>query len=202
MVLKKDMYNSSELSRNISMLQNKFAGKRALVVDGYYESLIEIPVKDFYHIIIAQSEDALASVSIPDFLIYGSETPYKEDRLHLPSYFGDRNTIFVTNYLAIKTFKKLKRRIEMYNLNYVPSDTPVNSSPADVSGIKLGLNKEHTGVHLAFLLGCDEIHYTGQCEGAQTMTVENIFLFTQEKSKYTPKHFVGINRNTVLVDYF
>lgn len=201
-ITKKTLKNNTNLRNNVSRMQSMFPNTAALVVDGYVAGLESVAVKDYYNLVILEGDAALKSVPVPDYLILPDDSPYRNSVLFIDSFFNNADVIYTLNYELIKTYKKLKRKLDMFNINYLPSAGGTSSStPAEVSLTPSGLDKTEPGVHLARILGATSVYYTGSSPNAQTVNLNSIIAYTQEKdpnNPYIPKNLVAVDRRTVL----
>ena len=172
-----------------------------MVLDRVVENLETIAVKDFYNIVILETDAALVSVPIPDFLVLGDDSPYRNDVLFIDTFFNDENTVFCTNYNSVSTFKKLKRSLDFFNANFLKTTGASSTSPLVVRKIASGLNTQETGVHFALILGCTDIQYTGSSTSATTVGFAEIKAFTEEKDRFVARNLVAVNRPTVLNEF-
>lgn len=201
-ITKKTLKNNVSLSNNVSKMQSIFPDTRALVVDGYVAGLEQIAVKDYYHVVILETDDALPSVPVPDYLVLSDNSPYRNSVFFIDKYFNNTDTIFILNYDAIRVYKKLKRKLDMFNINYLPvGNNSTSITPAKISLTNSGLNALEPGVHMAKILGCTEIYYTGVSENATRVNLGDIQEFTTRKNPNQPlllQNFISEGRATVL----
>jgi hypothetical protein len=198
MVTRSELSDNRLLSKNIGVWTNVFNNTRALVLDRVIPELSTITVKDFYNIVILETTEALVSVPIPDYLVLSNPTPYTNNVLTLDNFFGNTSIVFCTNYDSIIEFKKLRRTLDFFSSNFLPSTTAVSNSPVTVRKTESGLNQNEPGVHLAKILGCSEIQYTGSSTSATTVGFSQIKSFTEERDRFAPRNLVGLDRPTVL----
>jgi len=205
-ITKKTLKRNTKLSNNISRMQGLFAGKRALVVKDTLEGLEEVAVRDYYNVIILETDEGLESVPVPDYLFIKDNSVYRDSVLFIDKYFNNPNTIFVTNYDSVHMFKKLNSTLDMFNINYLPAGSGVSSSqPVSASLTPSGLDRDEPGVHLAMVLGCTSIYYTGSSDNATTVSLNDIKEFVIEKDSnqpLIPANFIATNRKTVLNTVF
>jgi len=175
------------------------------VVKDSLPGLENIAVKDYYNLVILETDAAFTSVPAPDYVIISDESPYRSSILYIDQLFNNTDTVFIMNFDAIKMYKKLKRSLDMFSINYLPAASGSSTEPSVVSLIDCGLNRDEPGVHMAMILGCTEIQYTGTSDNASTVTMNDIIAFTEEKDpvqNYIPKNFLGEGRSTVLNSIF
>lgn len=201
-VTRKTLKNNTRLGNNISRMQDMFSGLRALVLSGPLDGLEAIQVKDFYHLVILETDAALNSVPIPDYLVLSDASPYRNSVLFIDKFFGDTNTIYVLNNELIRTYIKLKRLLDLFDIIYLPAGPgTASTSPVQISLTPSGLDAAEPGVHLALILGCTNIHYTGTSAHATRVTLDDIKSFIQEadpNQSFIPRNFIATNRETVL----
>lgn len=205
-ITQKSLKNNTKLSNNVSRMQNMFNGLRALVLDGPLEGLAEVAVKDFYHVVILETDAALTSVPIPDFIVLSDKTPYRNSVLFIDQFFNDINTIYALNYDMVRTYAKLKRPLSLFNINYLLANQGTSGiNPAQVSFTDSGLDVTEPGVHLAQILGCADIQYTGTSANATKATLASITAFTTEvdaQQSFVPKNFISKARQPILTTSF
>jgi hypothetical protein len=190
MLNKTILKNNRQLNYNVQLLKSTFPGSRALVLDRAIAGLENIKVKDFYHVVIVQDDGALESVPEPDLQIYSSPSPNKDGLPYLDQYFGIEKTLFVVNYNAAIKLKKQNKKIDLISLNFLPSDSLPATDASVERTVACGLNAEHPGVHLAKIMGCTTIHYTGIAADTLNVAYADLQAFTIEKDKYYPKNIV------------
>jgi len=199
---KKTLKNNVNLINSVNEVKGLFPNTRALVLDRSLSGLESIQVKDFYNIVITEGESGLESVPVPDFIILEDSTPYRNSRLYLETLYSNENTIYLLNYNLVEIYKKLKRKIDLYSINYLPAVSQnISASPIEVHLTSSGLNSNSPGVHFAKILGCTAIHYTGISDESTTVDITDIREFTEAKGitqKYVPENFISKNRETVL----
>jgi hypothetical protein len=201
MVTKAEISNNRVLSNNVGAFKDQFPNTRALVLAGPVDGVETLAVKDYYNIVILETDAALVSVPVPDFLVIGDESPYRNGVLYIDTFFGDENTAFCTNYNSITEYKKLKRPLEFFSSNFLKSTALSSTNPSTVRKTQSGLNQLEPGVHFALILGCTEIQYTGTSLNATTVGFAEIKAFTEERDRFAPKNLVAINRATVLTEF-
>jgi len=184
------------------LFSEEYAGKRALVLDQELPGLEETAVKDYYHLVILETDLALTSVPVPDFLLWQESSPYRGGVLTFPDLFTLDQTSLVTNYETIQEMVKIHLDVGGVNVNYLPSDEASSSTPNIERKTESGLSISDPGVHFALITGCTEVQYTGTSPNATTVTKDDIVAFTEEQDRFFPKNLVRIDRPTVLNDYF
>ena len=104
--------SNKDLAKNISSLSKMLVGKTALVLTSKLEDIDagQFKITDFFDVVIAENEGAIDGLPYVDFLIYGSDSAYKDSVMHLEDIGSSIDVILCTNYNAISTLKKLKRR--------------------------------------------------------------------------------------------
>lgn len=201
-ISKKLLKNNKKLANNISLLSGEFAGKRALVLHDAVDGIEALKVKDFYHLVILEHDRALASVPEPDILVYGDESPYRNGILFWPDLFYLTNTLFISNHKAIQKASAVKLELPILSATFLPANGEAGSTPLTIRKSPAGLSATEPGVHLALVLGCTEIYYTGISQHAIIVDKDKVQSFVDEQDRYTPKNFVGINRSTIVKDFF
>lgn len=201
-VSKKSLRNNKKLANNVSLLTNVFSNQRALVVHDYVEGLEAIKVKDFYNVVILETDNALKSVPEPDVLIYSNDSPYKNSVLYYPDLFELSTTLFITNHDALRVMSKIHLDIPVLSATFIPVVGVPGTAPIVARKVPAGLSSNEPGVHLAKIMGCNVIHYTGESTMATMMDKNDVAAFVAQKDRFTPKNFVGIDRATILQDFF
>lgn len=203
-VNKKKFINNISLSNNVSLLESFVSsGQRALVLDRNLD-IANIAVKDFYHLVILETADALVSVPIPDIICYKSDSAYLNFALVYDQLFVNIDSLLVSNFNAVSMFSKLHRTVDQYNVNYLPSESSsaITTSAAIVNQINCGLNMLAPGVHLAKLMGIDTIYYSGVSASATTVTAADILSFTTAATRLSLANLIKPNRQPILKTSF
>lgn len=201
-ISKKVLKNNKKLANNISLLSGQFAGKRALVLRDKVDGLEDINLKDFYHIVVLENDDALQTVSEPDVLIYSDESPYRDGLLFLPTLFPLTSTLFVSNFEAMRILSKIRVDLPVLNVTFIPVDGEPSVSPHTARKSFAGLSNSAPGVHLALIMGCTEVHYSGTSTASTSVSKDDIISFIDQQDRYAPRNLVGINRKTIVSDFF
>ena len=202
-VNRKTLKNNIDLVRSVSELKDLFPGTRALVLKDVLPGLEAIAVKDFYNLVILETDAALISVPVPDFSVYADESPYRNNVLFLDSLASNASTIFITNFNAIETFTKLNRQTGLSNQQFLPATAGTSSTdPAIVRKTPSGLDSSEPGVHLARIMGCTDIQYTGDSDNATKATLASITAFTEQPGRFFPVNQIQQNRSPVLEVFF
>lgn len=168
MINLKKLRNNRSLSINISLLSGLIKGGRALVlsepIDYIGDTLQELGgvpfyITDFFDIVIAENEKSAQCLPWADIVFYQDDSAYCNYQMKLESYAKYKNSLLCTNFNAISQIKKLNRTLKICNINYLASNEEYELSPLSVRGVKCGLSSVQPGVHLAKIMGCEEVFY-------------------------------------------
>ena len=198
MINSKRLKNNKSLALNVSLLKNILLNGKALVLsrpmEGLKENAFDTPfmVNDFFSVVIAENEEALASLPFADFLIYADSSPYKDSVMHIEKMCMYKESILCTNYRAIEKLKKLNRNISTCNVNYLPTNEAIQADPHFVEGVSCGLNSVSPGVHLAKILGCSDVRYNP----------EDLESFITEKERIVPVNLLQPRRRPLIQTLF
>lgn len=195
---KKILKNDRRLAVNATLMIDQLAGKRALVLSGPMSGLEDLPIKDYYDIVILESDLALVSVPVPDVTFYSDETPYRNNQLYFNRYAGNQQTIFVVNYHTTEILNLINRQLGMYAINYLPTPAAVSDRPTLARQVGCGLNALSPGVHLAQIMGCGQIFYDRSLEGTELTSLSGIQAFLSARDTLKPKNLIAINRETLI----
>lgn len=202
-ISKKLLKNSRTLASNVQALKNTLTGKRALVLDRNLSGLNQISVKDYYHAVILETDVALAACPSPDIMLFSDSTPYRDNELYLDRYFSNESALFVLNYESVDVIRKLGREPSYFSLVYLPTSATIGVDASVMRQVRCGLNQDYPGVHLAKIMGCEDIYYTGTSPDSTNVDLSDIQTFVTEKDKLKPTNLVGYNRplliNTIAV---
>ena len=196
-----EMKDNRLLRVNVDNFKDAFENTRALVIKEPLDGLVDIAVGDYWNLIVLERDDVLAQVPTPDFLVYQDSSPYRNNQLYLPELFAYPNTIHVLNWKSVETFKKLNRSLEFYSVNYLVKDG-ISDDPSSKWGVDAGLDGSAPGVHLARIMGCSDIYYTGSADGATTVDISDIEAFVAVSGRYVPANLIRPNRPTVLNEVY
>lgn len=188
---------NTKLSKNVSSLIGKAAGKRCLVLDKFIDlsgMFNGYKLNDYFDLIIVEDMAFANSISNPDIVFYRDELPYTESVFVMDKLEQYPNTLFCTNYEVMSKLKKMNKVLNFYNLNYLTSNESVCKLAGNVKGSVCGLNPESLGVHIALILGCSKIYYTGTSGIDYNFLVE----FTEKKVSIMPSNLIKPNRETFL----
>jgi len=188
--------NNFSLSRNVQVFKDQFLDKRALVIKEPLAGLEDIPVKDYYNVVIIESDSAISSVSIPDVIILQDETPYRDYIPYADRYFQDSTSIFVVNYKSAELIKKAGWLPKYLSLNYLPANDSPSSNASLVRNVLCGLSSS-PGVHLAKIMGCNSIYYTDDSPASTKVSLSDISLFISEIGRLRPKNLIAIDRPSI-----
>lgn len=163
MLNKKKIKNNYKLACNVSLLQGLTPNTRALVLTSPKEGILEsaygtpFQITDFFNVVIAADLATAKSLPFADFVVYSSESPYRNNQMHLEEYAQLSDSIICTNYYAIDKVKSLKRSLKISNINFLPAECEPAATPGTIREVGCGLSSASPGEHLAMLLGCSSI---------------------------------------------
>jgi hypothetical protein len=196
---RKNLKNNTDLAINVSKLTGLLPDSKILVLDSYIPGLSGdmggFHLEDFFDAVIAETPEAAATVTRPDFIIYADESPYRNSILFIEELRNFPSSIVCTNYAAVQTFQKLGRQLGIHNVNYLIGPEGPTKVPSAVRGIPCGLCPEGPGVHLALLLGSTQIIYSG----TEGIDYEFFVNYAEKKNGPVPTNIVRPARGPVLM---
>lgn len=162
----KKFKNNLDLSVNISLLKGYRPNSRVLVLGSKLEGLKELfqgyKLHDYFDFIIAENLEAAETLDWCDLLFYSQPSIFKDSVFYFDQARKHHNSLIVSNYNAIKEFKKRNQKTLVYNVNYLPVFNEITHDPHNIRSSLAGLSEDSVGVHLALIMGATEIFYSEQ----------------------------------------
>lgn len=183
----KRMKSNKKLATNIDLLRGMLSDKKALVLTKKLIDVDASPYKitDFFDVVIAEGLEAINSVPFCDFVVYSSDSLYKNGQLDIQNYITDE-AIVCSNYYAVEQLSRLstKYSFNLLNINYLPVDVEPSKDAEVVRKVKCGLSKDRPGEHLARLLGCSVV----------MVDPEDLSEYVTKKTRIVPDNLVAPSR--------
>lgn len=186
MVNKHTLLNNKLITNSANLIREKRPSGRALVVSGnIINGLTDIRLTDFFDIVISESLDAHRKIGFSDIIFYTDGTAYKDSIFAMDEYKSLSDVVIMTNFNATRDLIKLKKDLDIYNLNYIPSSCACISAPG--GPLQNELNSTALGVHLALVLGCTDIYADRQIDGTKYLDTDKFKIFVTEKAPKIPR---------------
>lgn len=185
MISKHELLDNKFMTKSVNLLSRSKMGTRALVSTGnLHHQNANVRLIDFFDIVITENLAAHYNLGFSDILFYQKGSAYDNGIFIMNEYEQLSNVMLITNFNAIKDLIKLKRRLNIYNLNYIPTSCAPSATPT--GKLNNELNETCPGIHLAMILGCSTIYYDGKHPNAITLNDESLATFLNEKKSMKP----------------
>lgn len=181
---RQEIYNNINLNKNISLIKNKAKG-RALIIGGSGKKIDNL--LDFFDVIIVEDRKGLEVCPNPDFYIEKRHSLYKNHRLDY-KYLSIKDTVVLANIYLLEELKSSRVKIDSHTLAYMSvKDLPASKKIYKSSNVECGLSANSPGLHLAFILGCEDVY--GYASNFSTFTYDELVSYTKEveEIKYVNK---------------